>query len=105
SCPATKWGQTPFSAMMAAAVVLLGTMQEAEAQPVTAERLLAADEHAGEWLMDGRTYSAQRFSPLDLINEDNVKDLGLAWYHDLDTLRGVEATPLMIDGVLYNISA
>ena len=55
--------------------------------------------------MDGRTYSAQRFSPLDQINEHNVGELGLAWYYDLDTLRGVEATPLAIDGVIYNISA
>jgi len=77
----------------------------AAAQGVTSERLAAADDDPGEWLMDGRTYSAQRFSPLDLINEHNVKDLGLAWYYDLDTLRGVEATPLAIDGVLYNISA
>jgi len=63
------------------------------------------DQDGSQWLMDGRTYSAQRFSPLDQINEDNVAELGLAWYHDLHTLRGVEATPLMIDGVLYNISA
>jgi quinohemoprotein ethanol dehydrogenase len=47
----------------------------------------------------------QRYSPLDRINEHNVKQLGLAWYHDLDTLRGVEATPLVVDGVLYDISA
>ncbi|MBN1241055.1 MAG: PQQ-dependent dehydrogenase, methanol/ethanol family [Gammaproteobacteria bacterium] len=72
---------------------------------VTAERLLEAASNGAEWLMDGRTYSAQRFSPLDLIHEDNVGDLGLAWYHDLGTLRGVEATPLVVDGVLYNISA
>src|SRR5690606_25252431 len=75
----------------------------AAAQGVTSERLAAADDNPGDWLMDGRTYSAQRFSPLDLINERNVKDLGLAWYYDLETLRGVEATPLAIDGVLYNI--
>src|SRR5690606_21343344 len=92
-------------ALVAACALLLGAIPGAGAEPVTAERLLTAAENAGEWLMDGRTYSAQRFSPLDLINEDNVQDLGLAWYHDLDTLRGVEATPLMIDGVLYNISA
>jgi quinohemoprotein ethanol dehydrogenase len=39
------------------------------------------------------------------INELNVKSLGLEWFYDLDTLRGVEATPLAIDGVLYDISA
>src|SRR5690606_7841100 len=84
---------------------LLAFASHVDAEEVTAERLLSADEHAGEWLMDGRTYSAQRFSPLEQINEENVSDLGLAWYYELDTLRGVEATPLMIGGVLYNVSA
>jgi len=55
--------------------------------------------------MDGGTYTAQRFSTLKQIDEHNVSELGLAWYYDLDTLRGVEATPLAIDGVIYNISA
>ncbi len=58
-----------------------------------------------QWLMDGRTYSSQRYSPLDQINQGDLGQLGLAWYADLDTYRGVEATPLFIDGVLYNISA
>ncbi len=57
----------------------------------------------GEWPSDGRTYSAQRFSPLTQIDASNVSQLGLAWYDDLDTYRGVEATPLYSDGVLYNI--
>jgi quinohemoprotein ethanol dehydrogenase len=60
---------------------------------------------AQQWPMDGNTYDAQRYSTLDRINEHNVARLGLTWYHDLDTLRGVEATPLVIDGVLYDISA
>src|SRR5690348_12340197 len=60
---------------------------------------------AGDWTTDGHDYNAQRFSPLDRINERNVKSLGLAWFYDLDTLRGVEATPLAIGGVLYDISA
>ncbi|HUK00675.1 MAG TPA: PQQ-binding-like beta-propeller repeat protein, partial [Steroidobacteraceae bacterium] len=57
------------------------------------------------WEMDGRTPDAQRFSPLKRINEHNVASLGLAWYADLDTMRGVEATPLEANGVLYNTSA
>jgi glucose dehydrogenase len=70
---------------------------------VDAARLL--HPAAGEWLSDGRTYDAQRFSPLGQINEKTVGQLGLAWYADLDTYRGVEGTPLYVDGVLYNISA
>lgn len=64
-------------------------------------RIVGADATPGEWLSTGRTYSEQRFSPLDRINRENVADLGLAWFADLDTARGQEATPLMIDGVLY----
>ena len=56
----------------------------------------------GEWPSDGRDYTAQRYSPLTRIDASNVSKLGLAWYDDLDTLRGVEATPIYADGVLYN---
>jgi quinohemoprotein ethanol dehydrogenase len=72
---------------------------------VDAERLRNAATEPGQWLMDGRDYTAQRFSPLKAINESNVSQLGLAWYADLDTYRGVEATPLFVDGVIYNVSA
>ncbi|HWW81562.1 MAG TPA: PQQ-dependent dehydrogenase, methanol/ethanol family [Steroidobacteraceae bacterium] len=68
----------------------------------------AGSDHAaaaGNWMTDGHGYDAQRYSPLARINERNVGRLGLQWFYDLDTLRGVEATPLAIDGVLYDISA
>ena len=68
---------------------------------VNATRLGEADHEPGNWMTYGRTYSEQRFSPLARITVDNAKQLGLAWYADLDTNRGQEATPLVIDGVLY----
>ena len=50
----------------------------------------------------GRTYGEQHFSPLQAIDANNVKQLGLAWFYDLDTAhRGQESTPLVIDGVMY----
>jgi quinohemoprotein ethanol dehydrogenase len=58
-----------------------------------------------EWLSYGRTYDEQRFSPLDQINTGNVGELGLAWYADMDTARGQEATPLVIDGKIYVTTA
>jgi quinohemoprotein ethanol dehydrogenase len=64
-------------------------------------RILQADRDSANWLTYGRTYSEQRFSPLARIKADNVKQLGLAWYADIDINRGQEATPLVIDGVLY----
>jgi len=58
---------------------------------------------AGEWLAPGRTYDEQRYSPLDQVDETSISSLGLAWYADIETARGAEASPLVIDGVLYNI--
>ncbi len=72
---------------------------------VTRERMEQADKEPGEWMSHGRTWGEQRFSPLKQINEKNVSKLGLAWFADLNTWRGVVATPLVIDGVMYNISA
>ena len=72
---------------------------------VDATRLLQADQDPGNWVTHGRTYSEQRYSPLAKIDAGNVKQLGLAWFLDLDTHRGQEATPLIIDGTLYSTSA
>ncbi len=63
--------------------------------------LARADADTANWLMHGRTYDEQRFSPLSLINENNVKSLGLLWSRELGTTRGLEATPLVVDGIIY----
>ena len=68
-------------------------------------RIVNADQDPANWVSHGRTYSEQRFSPLTTINAGNVQQLGLAWSLDLDTNRGQEATPLIIDGVIYSTSA
>jgi len=68
---------------------------------VDAARLNRADRDAANWMSYGRTYSEQRFSPLTQITADNAKQLGLAWFADLDTNRGQQATPLVVDGVMY----
>lgn len=72
---------------------------------IDAQDLLEADANTSEWITHGRTYSEQRFSPLNQINTGNVGELGLAWYADMDTARGQEATPLVIDGKLYLTTA
>jgi quinohemoprotein ethanol dehydrogenase len=64
-------------------------------------RLRAAGDDTANWLSYGRTYSEQRFSPLAEISEANVGELGLLWSFDLGTKRGVEATPIVVDGVIY----
>ena len=68
---------------------------------VTEERLLAAGSEPSNWLSHGRTYDEQRFSPLDEINSENIGELGLEWFFDIPTKRGIEATPLVIDGIMF----
>ena len=91
------------SAALVGALPLAGSTLSARAKrgagsAVTAEAIIAAD--GANWLSHGRTYDEQRFSPLDRINTGNVGQLGLAWYADMDTARGQEATPLVMDGKL-----
>ena len=72
---------------------------------VDANRIQNAEAEPQNWLAHGRTWSEQRYSPLDNINETNINELGLAWYFDLDTARGQQATPIVVDGVMYTTSA
>jgi len=72
---------------------------------VNAAAISNADQTAGNWMTYGRTYSEQRFSPLQQITDQNVNRLRLAWYFDLETPRGQESTPLVIDGVMYFTTA
>lgn len=54
-----------------------------------------------DWPTHGFDYAETRFSPLAQISADNVENLGLAWSYNLESTRGVEATPLVVDGVMY----
>jgi PQQ-dependent dehydrogenase (methanol/ethanol family) len=72
-----------------------------QVQAVSEQRLAAAGTDVQNWLAHGRTFDEQRFSPSRKINRENVGALGLAWYFDIPTKRGIEATPLVIDGVMY----
>ncbi|MFL6216190.1 MAG: PQQ-dependent dehydrogenase, methanol/ethanol family [Blastocatellia bacterium] len=60
-----------------------------------------AEANASDWITHGRNYAETRFSPLKQINADNIKSLGLAWTFDTETTRGLEATPIVVDGVIY----
>jgi quinohemoprotein ethanol dehydrogenase len=64
----------------------------------------AAVQDGSDWAMYGRTTDEQRFSPLQQINEQNISQLGLVWSRELGTTRGLEATPLVSNGVIYTTS-
>lgn len=54
-----------------------------------------------DWPSYGLDYAETRFSKLDQVNTSNVKDMGLVWSYNLESTRGVEATPLVVDGIMY----
>ena len=72
---------------------------------VDGARIIAADQEPGNWMSHGRTYDEQRYSPLDRVNAGNVGQLGMAWTTKLDIDSGTEATPLVVDGVMYTTGA
>ena len=60
-----------------------------------------ASPSESNWLSYGLDYDEQRYSRLAQIDSDNITDLGLDWHFDTDYNRGLEATPLVVDGVMY----
>ena len=58
-----------------------------------------------EWPLHGMDAAEQRYSPLADINANNVPGLQLDWYFDYPTSRGLEATPLVVDGVIYSTAS
>src|SRR5258708_1654553 len=82
----------------------LDVFGSAEAADVTADRLNNPDKEPQNWLMNHRTYDAQRYSPLDKINKSNVKSLKLAYAVAIggtSANENLESTPLAEDGYLY----
>ncbi|MEA3141566.1 MAG: quinohemoprotein ethanol dehydrogenase [Gammaproteobacteria bacterium] len=83
-----------LSPMLAAGAPIAGN--------VDAARLQAADAEPQNWFTGGRDKDGTYYSPLTSINAQNVNRLGFAWTYDLgNPQRGQEATPLVIDGVMY----
>src|SRR5262245_13451293 len=85
-------------------IALLGTGcsgAKPAAETVVDGRAIASEDQGGNWLSVGPTYAEQHYSPLTAITVENVKDLGLAWSLDLLGQRGLQATPLAVDGILY----
>jgi quinohemoprotein ethanol dehydrogenase len=90
-----------------AILTCLGTAA-AHADPAAIDRtrLLNADAEPGNWLSLGGDWRGEFYSKLARIKPDNVGSLGVAWEYDATphrgrVLRGLEATPIIADGVLY----
>jgi quinohemoprotein ethanol dehydrogenase len=98
--------KTPRSKLLCLAVCALSTAAAAAgggASGVDSARIAAPEP--GNWLTTGHSYNEQRYSPLDQVNDGNVGSLGLVWTYKLDIDRATEATPVVVDGVMYTTGA
>ena len=69
---------------------------------INAERLISINNTPGDWLTGGRDYQQTYHSPLTQINTENVADLGFAWEFETGTEKGLEATPIVVDGLMFS---
>jgi PQQ-dependent dehydrogenase (methanol/ethanol family) len=68
------------------------------------QELLKLQADPNQWVMPSGNYSGTRYSALDQINKDNVKNLGLAWQFSTGVLRGHEGGPLVLGDVMYIVT-
>src|SRR5438034_6494904 len=68
---------------------------------ITAQDLLKGLEDPTRWLTFSGDYSSRRHSPLTQITPENVSRLTPQWAFQTETLGKFEATPLVLDGVIY----
>lgn len=89
--------------LLAVATILIGLASSTLAREwsnVTEERLLNAGKDPDNWLIYGRTYNANRFSPLKQINAGNVSKLVPKYAYSLGSLEGQQVTPTVNNGIM-----
>ncbi len=91
------------AAALAAAIIALPAVAYAEA--VGDARMKAAGADAANWILHGRDYANQRFSPLDAINTGNVKKLVPKFIYQTGIAGTFQTTPLVVDGTMYLTTA
>jgi quinohemoprotein ethanol dehydrogenase len=96
-----RTGRKPIVLLLLCTAVLAGCSGKApEAGWVDADRLAAADAEPGQWFTSGRDGDGTYFSPLTKISDANVGQLGFAWDYKLGTKRGLQSTPIVVDGIM-----
>ncbi|HEY4042312.1 MAG TPA: PQQ-binding-like beta-propeller repeat protein [Rhodopila sp.] len=101
--------RTTKRATLLASAMLASTSLSALAADVTSQRLMNPDKEPQNWLMVNKDYGSHRYSELDQINKDNVKDLHVAYTVALGGVNGVgvmalgghQSTPLVNDGFMF----
>ncbi len=72
---------------------------------VSFERILKANQEPRNWLTYSGSPFSQRHTLLDQITPSNVKNLELQWIFQARSLEKFEATPLVVDGIIYTVQA
>ena len=72
---------------------------------VSFDRILRASQEPQNWLTYSGSLLSQRYSPLTQIAPGNVKGLEQQWIFQAQSLEKFEATPLVVDGVMYTVQA
>ncbi|CUR47788.1 PQQ-dependent dehydrogenase, methanol/ethanol family [Alloalcanivorax xenomutans] len=88
------------SLLLLSSLFTAGPVMADQAGPDEAS-ILANRDSGKDWPSHGFDYAGTRFSPLTQITSKNVDKLGLAWSYDLKSTRGIEATPIVVDGTMY----
>jgi PQQ-dependent dehydrogenase (methanol/ethanol family) len=68
---------------------------------ISDEMLAGAAGNPNDWLMGGRTFANDRYSPLEQITADNVGSLSLVAIAQTGVTASFEATPVVVNGVMY----
>ena len=69
------------------------------------DRIVRSTQEPQNWLTHSGNYNSQRYSTLSQITTENVKNLELRWIFQTRSLEKFEATPLVVDGILYTVEA
>jgi quinohemoprotein ethanol dehydrogenase len=107
-----KPGWVAYSGFFLAVFLLVGCRDSGKKAygVIDEQRLLQADAEPQNWMSLGRNYLQQQHSPLTDIHTGNIEQLGLAWEYKTKTNRGkvnrgLEATPIVVDGIMYTSGA
>ncbi|MGV8989581.1 MAG: lanthanide-dependent methanol dehydrogenase XoxF5 [Cypionkella sp.] len=86
-----------YRSLFLTTALLLGCVVSANANPA----LQTLIDDPNNWAIQTGDYANHRYSKLDQINKDNVKDLQVAWTFSTGVLRGHEGSPLVVGDVMY----
>ena len=90
-----------MTARRLAIFVVAVALAESMSAQVTPDRILNAQKEPQNWLTYSGSYLSQRYSQLTQIAPANVKDLELKWAFQARWLDYLQATPLVVDGIMY----